>query len=68
MATKRTTPVPARTRTKVIGLGTLTKKKLHQQMREKAKERSPGYADMSAADQWAEDKRLGILDYDPNEC
>lgn len=30
--------------------------------KEKAKGRSPGYWGMSAADQWAEDKRLGILD------
>lgn len=61
-------PRKPKRKTVVIGLGTITKKQLHQQMREKAKERSPNYADMSAADQWAEDKRLGILDYDPREC
>lgn len=31
---------------------------------EKAKGRSEGYHQMSAEDQWAEDKRLGILDWD----
>jgi len=31
---------------------------------EKAKGRSEGYWEMSAEDQWAEDKRLGILDWD----
>lgn len=31
---------------------------------EKAKGRSAGYWEMSAEDQWAEDKRLGILDWD----
>ena len=31
---------------------------------EKAKGRSEGYHEMSARDQWAEDKRLGILDWD----
>lgn len=31
---------------------------------EKAKGRSDGYHDMSPRDQWDEDKRLGILDWD----
>lgn len=31
---------------------------------EKAKGRSEGYYEMSPEDQWAEDKRLGILDWD----
>jgi hypothetical protein len=31
---------------------------------EKGKGRSVGYWDMSASDQWAEDRRLGILDWD----
>lgn len=34
--------------------------------KEKAKGRSEGYWEMSASDQWAEDKRLGILDWDGN--
>ena len=34
--------------------------------KEKAKGRSPGYWDMDPRDQWAEDKRLGILDWDGN--
>lgn len=34
--------------------------------KEKAKGRSAGYWDMSSEDQWAEDKRLGILDWDGN--
>ncbi len=34
--------------------------------KEKAKGRSEGYWEMSPADQWAEDKRLGILDWDDN--
>lgn len=33
-------------------------------MRERAKERSPDYPTMSPEEQWAEDKRLGILDWD----
>lgn len=32
--------------------------------KEKAKGRSRDYWDMSPEDQWAEDKRLGILDWD----
>ena len=32
--------------------------------KEKAKGRSSTYWDMSAEEQWAEDKRLGILDWD----
>lgn len=39
-----------------------TVKKLTPQ--EKAKGRSSNYWQMSAEDQWAEDKRLGILDWD----
>ena len=31
---------------------------------EQSKGRSAGYHEMSARDQWAEDKRLGILDWD----
>jgi len=31
---------------------------------EQAKGRSEGYWEMSSKDQWAEDKRLGILDWD----
>jgi hypothetical protein len=34
--------------------------------KEKAKGRSSGYWDMSPEDQWAEDKMLGILDWDGN--
>jgi len=34
--------------------------------KEKAKGRSAGYWDMDPRDQWAEDKRLGILDWDGN--
>lgn len=34
--------------------------------KEKAKGRSPDYWDMDPRDQWAEDKRLGILDWDGN--
>ena len=34
--------------------------------KEKAKGRSPDYWDMEPRDQWAEDKRLGILDWDGN--
>jgi hypothetical protein len=33
-------------------------------MRQRAKMRAPHYRDMSPEDQWAEDKRLGILDWD----
>ena len=32
--------------------------------KERAKGRSEGYHDLSPSDQWAEDKRLGILDWD----
>ena len=34
--------------------------------KERAKGRSEGYWDMSPENQWAEDKRLGILDWDGN--
>jgi hypothetical protein len=34
--------------------------------KEKAKGRSANYWDMSPEAQWAEDKRLGILDWDGN--
>lgn len=34
--------------------------------KERAKGRSAGYWNMSFEDQWAEDKRLGILDWDGN--
>jgi hypothetical protein len=57
-----------RRKTTVIGLGTLTRKQRHQQMREKAKERPSNYNSLPANEQWSIDKRLGILDYDPNEC
>ena len=43
---------------------TTKKRKLNK--KEIAKGRSEGYWDMSAEDQWAEDKRLGILDWDGN--
>jgi uncharacterized coiled-coil protein SlyX len=33
-------------------------------MRERAKMRAPHYHYMTAEEQWAEDKRLGILDWD----
>lgn len=33
-------------------------------MAKKALQRSENYEDLSFADQWAEDKRLGILDWD----
>lgn len=35
-----------------------------REMAEAAKKRSPNYFDMSAEEQWEEDKRLGILDWD----
>lgn len=40
----------------------------HQKIndKEKSKGRSAGYHSMNARDQWAEDKRLGILDWDGN--
>ncbi len=34
--------------------------------KERAKGRSEDYHDMDARNQWAEDKRLGILDWDGN--
>jgi hypothetical protein len=34
--------------------------------KEKAKGRSTDYWDMDSREQWAEDKRLGILDWDGN--
>jgi hypothetical protein len=34
--------------------------------KEKAKGRSSDYWEMSPEEQWAEDKRLGILDWDGN--
>lgn len=34
--------------------------------KEKEKGRSSGYWEMEPEDQWAEDKRLGILDWDGN--
>lgn len=40
------------------------KRKLDDKERDKG--RSEGYWDMSPEDQWAEDKRLGILDWDGN--
>lgn len=35
-----------------------------QEMSEKAKNRSPQYEQLSAQEQWEEDKELGILDWD----
>ncbi len=35
-----------------------------EEMREAAKDRSLEYTDLSPQEQWEEDKRLGILDYD----
>lgn len=41
-------------------------KKQELNEKERAKGRSEGYWEMSPEDQWAEDKRLGILDWDGN--
>lgn len=44
----------------------LKKKPRELDEKEKARGRSPGYWEMDPRDQWAEDKRLGILDWDGN--
>ena len=42
-----------------------TKKSLTQEeMAEEAKKRPAGYDDLSPREQWEEDKRLGILDWE----
>lgn len=45
--------------------GSGTEKNLYRR-KEKNKGRTRGYWEMDARDQWAEDKRLGILDWDGN--
>lgn len=51
-----------RTKPAVRRSGAAVKRKLTD--KERAKGRSEGYWEMSSEDQWAEDKRLGILDWD----
>lgn len=44
-----------------------SKPKTQKEMAEAAKQRSPNHDDLSPQEQWDEDKRLGILDWDGND-
>jgi hypothetical protein len=40
------------------------KRLTQKEMKEAAKQRSPNHEQMTSEEQWQEDKRLGILDWD----
>lgn len=48
----------------LIDNSTDTSDQSQEAMKERARLRAPHYRDMTAEEQWMEDKRLGILDYD----